>query len=54
MEFHFDVVETNFGSIIIEADTYERALEIANADYRKGDVLWGKPELAIEFNRSYE
>ena len=54
MEFHFDIVETNMGEIIIEADDYEEAVAEANELYHSGSVMWGDPEQTLVLNRSYE
>ena len=54
MEFHFDIVETNLGALVIEADTYDEAVAIANDQYYAGSAMWGDTEVSVVLNRSYE
>lgn len=54
MEFHFDIVESNLGAMVIEADTYEEAVAQANDLYHAGSTIWANTELSIHLNRSYE
>ncbi len=53
-EFHFEIVETIVGSVIIEADDYEQAVSQANEIYQDGGVSWGDTEHSTHLVRSYE
>ena len=53
-EFHFEIVETNQGGIVIEADNYDDAVKQAQELYYSGSVMWGDPEQTLVLNRSYE
>jgi hypothetical protein len=54
MEFHFDIVETNMGAVVVEADDYEEAVATANDFYHAGAIMWGDPEVTTVLNRSYD
>jgi hypothetical protein len=52
-EFHFDVVQTQHGVIIIEADDYEQAIDEANDIYQAGAVSWVDTFHELTFDASY-
>lgn len=54
MEFHFDIVETNLGVMVIEAENYDEAVEIVNDSYHAGSTVWADTEHSVVLNRSYE
>jgi uncharacterized protein YciI len=39
-EFEIEVTEVNQGFVIVEADSLDEAIELANADYYGGQVVW--------------
>lgn len=53
-KFYFDVVETSLGTLVIEADNYDQALEEVEELKETGLVgdVWDSFEQNIEFRKS--
>ena len=53
-KFYFDVVETSLGTLVIEADNYDQALEEIEEIKEYGVVtdVWDSFEQNIEFRKS--
>ena len=54
MEFHFEIIETASGGIVIEADNYDDAVAKATDIYHGGGVMWASPDYDLHLERSYE
>ena len=44
MKYRVQVKEINYGSVIVDADSPEEALEIAKYPYNMGDIIWSSGE----------
>ena len=47
MIYRFNVKETNYGVIAVEADSYEEAEEKAWEEYSFGNTMWGDIDTAL-------
>jgi hypothetical protein len=54
VKFQFKVIETNVGTVELEAENYEAALEKTNEAYFQGQVTWDDAEVQITFDKSWE
>ena len=44
MKYRVQVKEINYGSVIVDADSPEEALEKAKYPYAMGDIIWNRGE----------
>ena len=44
MKYRVQVKEINYGSVIVDADSPEEALEKAKHPYAMGDIIWNRGE----------
>lgn len=54
MEFHFRIIETQQGSIVVQANDYEEALREAHDVYNAGAIKWDEVEMSVSLDRSYD
>ena len=54
MEFHFEIVETSQGGLIVEADNYDDAVKQAHELYYEGQVMWADTSHDLHLERSYD
>lgn len=47
MKYTISVKETNYGTIVIDAESPEEAIEKAETDYSLGNTIWGSGEYEL-------